>query len=500
MSETNTMSMRRLSRPPTADEENNLASAPPGTLHRSGTDVWNRFLRKGKKKVGLLPSLKAVVYSSWLNVLVVFIPIAFIAHFSNTNNREDPEKIFPFPVTFVLCFLAIVPLEKAFDYCGEQMGFYLGPDLGELLIITLNNTVEATLAIILLKKCELRLLQSTIIGVVVLHLLLVPGVAFVTGGVRLVEQELHPHLTQLNQSLLTIGVLTLLLPASFFAALDHGAPPTTAEAAAESAVNDSTRDVLLQMSRGLAVILVAVYICSRIFLHNPPGENIELADHKSAPQALKAKAKNIEAEEPEVSQWVCIVVIAITIAIMAVTAEFLVETVDRVREEGQISEEFFGLVLLPLISYSGDGFLSVIFFLRGWYRHLRGIRTPPGHLANARPIDLSIQFTLFWMPFIVLLGWWTNRPLLLLFDLFEVALIIGSCLIVNYVTADSKTNWCEGFAMVSFYCMIALCALYYDGQEEVRLMLGENCRSVIETIEHAAEGLLAGASAAAESH
>jgi hypothetical protein len=52
---------------------------------------------------------------------------------------------------------------------------------------------------------RLKLLQSTIVGVIVLRLLLVPGAAFITGGARIWEQNLHPHLTQMNQSLLTIG-------------------------------------------------------------------------------------------------------------------------------------------------------------------------------------------------------------------------------------------------------------------------------------------------------
>ena len=33
-------------------------------------------------------------------------------------------------------------------------------------------------------------------------------------------------------------------------------------------------------------------------------------------------------------------------------------------------------------------------------------------------------------------------------------MLIGACFIVNYVTADSKTNWAEGATMVSFYVMI----------------------------------------------
>lgn len=39
-------------------------------------------------------------------------------------------------------------------------------------------------------------------------------------------------------------------------------------------------------------------------------------------------------------------------------------------------------------------------------------------------------------------------------DLYEVALALGACFLVNYVTADAKTNWVEGFMMVSFYVMI----------------------------------------------
>ena len=39
-------------------------------------------------------------------------------------------------------------------------------------------------------------------------------------------------------------------------------------------------------------------------------------------------------------------------------------------------------------------------------------------------------------------------------DYFELALLLGASFLVNYVTADSKTNWVEGYVMVSFYAMI----------------------------------------------
>ena len=43
---------------------------------------------------------------------------------------------------------------------------------------------------------------------------------------------------------------------------------------------------------------------------------------------------------------------------------------------------------------------------------------------------------------------------LLALDLFEVVLLVGACFLVNYVTADAKTNWAEGWILVSFYIMI----------------------------------------------
>jgi Ca2+:H+ antiporter len=73
---------------------------------------------------------------------------------------------------------------------------------------------------------------------------------------------------------------------------------------------------------------------------------------------------------------------------------------------------WFGLILLPLVSVTGDGFLAIFYFGQTLFLDQP---TPPVVLAKARAIDLSIQFSLFWMPFIVQLGWWIGKPMHLLF-------------------------------------------------------------------------------------
>jgi len=469
---------------PTNVQRGRTEASETGIMHSGRMKPWwKRLGGETRHEVpGVVDSLKAFAKSSRLNVFLIFIPIAWVAHFQQNWNPK---------IAFAFCFVSIIPLESMFDYGGEQLALYYGQYVGDLITVTLNNAVEATLAILLLTKCQLKLLQSTITGVVLLHLLLIPGVSFLTGGARVWEQDLHPHATQLNHGLLAIGVLSLLIPAAFFSALNPGVAQVTATAAdttagtAGSFLTDSLRADLLKISRGMGIILLIVYICSRIFLFNPPGEGNALSTHPNAPKAVHARDKELSEKKPKVSSWVCLIVLVLSVGITAATAEFLVDGIESVQQSSQITTEWFGIILLPILSFSGDAIVAIAFFINKARSKARSINPdPPDSLANGRPIDLSIQFTIFWMPFLVLLGWWTNKPLTLLFDLFEVSLLIGACLLVNYVTADSKTNWAEGVMLCAFYVMIALVSWFYKGQPEIKDLLF--CSSVAEALANSA--------------
>ncbi|RPD56828.1 hypothetical protein L226DRAFT_615691 [Lentinus tigrinus ALCF2SS1-7] len=437
--------------------------------YQQGTDrarqFWGRLTGKGRRRIGWAESFRNIALSSWLNVLFIMIPFAWASYWAKWGET----------VTFVLCLIAIIPLEGMFDWGGEQMLLYLGRDLGDLLVVTLNNAVEAVLAIVLLRKCDLRLLQSTLVGVIVLHLLLIPGTAFLVGGSEIRHQTLHPHHANLNHSLLLIGVLATLLPTALFSALDEGANAAESAAAASEIVKDATIGIL-HISRGIAVILLVIYVASRFYLHDPPPANNALLTPVDPHPAIKHEETRLLVEEPKTNAWACMLVLTVTVAMMAVTADFLVESIEYVREERGISEEWFGLILLPFVSFSADGVIAILFFMESTYDHITGKRTQtPSMLARGRGIDLSIQFTLWWMPFLVILGWLLAKPMHLLFDSFEVGLLLGSCLLVNYVTADAQTNWVEGLIMISFYMMIAVTAWFYPGHPEEHYNLTLQC-------------------------
>ena len=151
--------------------------------------------------------------------------------------------------------------------------------------------------------------------------------------------------------------MALLVPAAFFAALDRGLGANIGTT--ESIVNDTMRGHFLKMSRGIAVILLVVYICSRIFLHDPPGDGNALRVHPNAPEELKRQEWHLAHADPECNQWVCIVMLILAVGVMAFTAEQvslfsyfndaviefdldmkLVESIEFVRAQGNIQEEF----------------------------------------------------------------------------------------------------------------------------------------------------------------
>lgn len=65
------------------------------------------------------------------------------------------------------------------------------------------------------------------------------------------------------------------------------------------------------------------YVCSRIYLHDPPGEDDDLASAPLAPDAFKDHAARFKEEDPEVNQFVAMAAIAIAIGLLAATAEWV---------------------------------------------------------------------------------------------------------------------------------------------------------------------------------
>ncbi|KUI57811.1 Vacuolar calcium ion transporter [Cytospora mali] len=184
-----------------------------------------------------------VLTSSWINVLLVFVPVGIAVHFAGMSDG----------IIFAMNAIAIVPLAGLLAHATESVAKRLGDTVGALMNVTFGNAVELIIFIIALVKNEIRIVQASLLGSILSNLLLILGMCFVLGGLRFREQIYNSTVTQMSACLLSLSVISLLLPTAFHASFN-----STTQADTQ----------VLRVSRGTSVILLLVYFLYLLFQLN----------------------------------------------------------------------------------------------------------------------------------------------------------------------------------------------------------------------------------------
>lgn len=195
------------------------------------------MMEKASLKTRILKNTKEVLFSSYLNILLIFVPIGIAVKVAGMNPV----------IIFAMNAIAIIPLAGLLSHATEAVASRLGDTVGALLNVTFGNAVELIIFIIALVKNEIKIVQASIVGSILSNLLLILGMCFLLGGLRYREQIYNNTVTQMSACLLSLSVISLLLPTAFHAAFSE-----ESSAAANAAV--------LKVSRGTSVILLLIYI------------------------------------------------------------------------------------------------------------------------------------------------------------------------------------------------------------------------------------------------
>lgn len=191
--------------------------------------------------------LKRIIFSSWINWLLIFVPVAIILGALVDWGHHD----FISPnVVFALNAIAIIPLASLLSYATESVAIRLGDTVGALMNVTFGNAVELIIFIIALNAGEVRVVQAAALGSILSNLLLILGMCFVVGGLRFREQLYNSTVSQMSACLLCLSVISLLLPTAFHASFSN-----------INAADDS----VLKVSRGTSVVLLLVYVLYLLF-------------------------------------------------------------------------------------------------------------------------------------------------------------------------------------------------------------------------------------------
>lgn len=110
--------------------------------------------KKKHPKLTIGSQIKAV-FGSWINLMLVFVPVGIALH-----EVESVSRI----VVFVINFLAIIPLAAMLSFATEELALYVGETLGGLLNASFGNAVELIVSIIALAQKKIVIVQTSLVG------------------------------------------------------------------------------------------------------------------------------------------------------------------------------------------------------------------------------------------------------------------------------------------------------------------------------------------------
>lgn len=366
-------------------------------------------------------SFRWLLTSSYVNVLLVFVPLGVLSKFLHWGSLS----------VFLLNFLAIVPLAKLLGDATEQVSIRLGPTLGGLLNATFGNAVELIVAIVALMQGELRIVQISLIGSILSNLLLVLGLSFMAGGIFKPENLFAQTPAQASSSIMTLGCFTMVIPAAYWASIQEKESSLLPELFKGGSVSDAQHGLLF-ISRGTSILLLAIYVGYLIF---------QLKSHAF----LYEDVSQDEPEEERMSPYAAIASLLLVTVITSFNADYLVAAIDDVANEYKISKVFIGIILLPIVGNAAEHVTSVWMAAKDKMEIALGVA-----------VGSSIQICLGLVPTLVIVGWLIGQPLSLYFHNFETITLVISVLLVSSLIQDGKSNYLEGSMLVALYLVIAL--------------------------------------------
>jgi Ca2+:H+ antiporter len=363
---------------------------------------------------------------------------------------------------FAVSALALATLAVLVGEAIEQIGERLGPGPTGLLQSSLGNLPELLVAVFALRAGLTSVVQAALVGSVLGNVLLVLGVAFLSGGARHGTQRFDPEAPRMLVTLLILAVASMLVP-TLAARLDT---PAVHHAAS--------------LSDAAAVVLLVVYLASIPFWlsggpePSRPGQAQASGAQASGAQASGAQASGAQASGAQASgaqasgaqasgaqrppqrptpaapgqRWPFGLAIGLltgaAVASGAVSDWFVSALAPATRSLG-ISPAFAGLVIVAVASNAVENAAGIRF---AW-------KARPDY-AISTILNSPLQIALLLTPVLVMVSPAIGPAhLTLVFPPLLVAALAVAVVVVAIVVYDGEYSWLEGVALIALYAIVA---------------------------------------------
>lgn len=347
--------------------------------------------------------------------MLIFVPCGFASHYMDMAP----------PYVFALNFLAIVPLAWLIGKSTEDLAAAVGQTLGGLLNATFGNVVEMLICIAGIRNNEVVVVQCTLLGSILSNLLLVLGTAFLVGGIFYRTQTFSQQGAAVQCSMMAMAVFAIGLPTIYANILKQ----------------DEEWEHMVSVSRWTSVFLLVTY-CAYLYF--------QLGTHKS----LFEDESDEEEEPPDLGPCGAGVLLGIATVITTFATDFLISSIRGTVDSWHVSEEFIGIILLPIIGNAAEHYTAITVAARNKMDLSLGVAA-----------GSSCQMALFVTPSIVLAGAAYNIEMTLDFHSFQLAVLLFAVFLATTILSNGTSNWLEGMMLLVTYFILSL-IYFFEGNHD----------------------------------
>ena len=191
-----------------------------------------------------------------------------------------------------------------------------------------------------------RVVQASLLGSVLSNSLLVLGTCFLAGGMRFHTQTFNRKGLSVLSGVLFLSAMGIVLPSGIASSSPQMAP-----------------ERVLLLSRISSVVLILMYASYMLFSlgthadHDKPAEQPAAASGGAAPPAEREEE---EEEESTLSAGAALGALLAITAGVAICSEYLTGAIEPVSAQLGLSQDFIGLVLLPIVGNAAEHMTAVV--------------------------------------------------------------------------------------------------------------------------------------------
>ncbi|GKT40630.1 vacuolar calcium ion transporter [Colletotrichum spaethianum] len=220
---------------------------------------------------------------------------------------------------------------------------------------------------------------------------------------------------------------------------------------AASLTVEELNDKTLHISRIVSVLLVIAY-CVFVWYQTRTHHGIYDAIFEHDEQREHNKHKDVN--KPRLTLTECIIALIISIMLVTFMAIYLVEQIHPIVMRHGISDHFMGLILVPLVEKAAEHLTAVD---EAWGNQM--------NFALSHVLGATLQTALLNGPLVFIVAWGFEKSMDIVFEVFDVCMLILAIMTVGNFLRDQKSNYLEGFLCVIVYLAIGVAAFYYPNSE-----------------------------------